>query len=86
MFVTCLGEQFFVIENDVFLSDMRVHSHADWSRVRISHVADDDTVSWRERRFQAYEVFSRTLRNSDARGHGSVPVENSLHPLLEIPS
>ena len=36
-------------------------------------------VSWRERRFHAYGVFSGTKRNYDARGHLSVPVENSLY-------
>ena len=50
-----LGRAVFVID-DVFLGDKGLHS-ADWSRVRISQVADDEIVSWRERRFQAYEVF-----------------------------
>ena len=48
-------------------------------RVRISQVSDDEIVSWRERRFHAYEVIPRTKRNYDARSHLSVPVENSLH-------
>ena len=69
----------FAIENDVFLVDMGVHSRTDGSRVRISQVADDEIVSWHWRRFHAYEVFSRTERNSDARGHLSVPHENCLH-------
>ena len=34
MFVTCLGEPFFVTENDVFLGDMGVHARADGFRVR----------------------------------------------------
>ena len=34
---------------------------------------------WRERRFHAYEAFSRSERNPDARGHLSVPVDNILH-------
>ena len=63
------GRAVFVTESDVFLGDMGVHSRADGSRVRFSQVADEESVSWRERRFHAYEVFSRTERNSDARGH-----------------
>ena len=40
-----MGEQFFVTENDVFQGDMGAHSRADGSRVRISQVVDDETVS-----------------------------------------
>ena len=58
---------------------------SDGSRVRISQAADDKVVSWRERRFHAYEVFSRTERNSDARSHQSVPLENILHPTAGDP-
>ena len=36
-------------------------------------------VSWRERRFHAYETFSRDKRNPDARGNRSVPFDNNLH-------
>ena len=32
-------------------------------------VADEESASWRERRFHAYKAFSRTERNADARGH-----------------
>ena len=70
------GRAVFVTVNGVY---MGVHSRADGSRVRISQVADDEFVSWRERRFHAYEVFSRTERKSDARGQRSVCVENSVH-------
>ena len=45
LFVTCLDEQCFVTDNDVFLGDMGVHSRADGSRVRISLVADEEIVS-----------------------------------------
>ena len=62
-----LGRAVFVTDNDVFLVDMGVHS-----QVRISQVADGDIVTWRGRRFHAYEVFSRTERNYDTRGHLSV--------------
>ena len=64
---------------------MGVHSHANGSRVRISQVADDEISSLRERRFHAYEVFSRTERNSDAPTHLSVLVENNLHPIAGDP-
>ena len=80
-----LGRAVFVSESDVFLGVMGVDSRADGSRVRTSQVADDEIVSLRERRFHAYEVFSRTERNSDARGHLSVPAENSLHPTVGDP-
>ena len=80
LFVTCLDEQFFVTENDVFLGAMGVHSQADGSRVRISQVADEEIVSWHELRFHAYEAFSRSERNADARSHQSVPVDNIPHP------
>ena len=80
LFVTCLGEQFlslrlmFSCVTWVFtLVLMGPEFALDKSR------ADDEVVSWREQRFHAYEMFSRTERNSDARGHLSVPVENSLH-------
>ena len=76
--MTCLGEPFFVAENDVFLGDMGVHARADGFRVCISQVANEEIVSCRERRLHVYEVFSRTERNSDARGHLSVSLENSL--------
>ena len=62
---------------------MGVHSRADGSRVCFSQVADDEIVSWRERPFHASRKFSRAERNSDARGHWSIPVENSLHPTAE---
>ena len=44
-------------ENDVFLSDMGVHSQTDGSRVRFSQVAGDEIVSWCERWLCAYEAF-----------------------------
>ena len=57
---------------------MGVHSRGFGSRVRTSQVADDEVVSWRE---HANELFSRAERNSDARGHWSGPLANSLlHP------
>ena len=49
-----------------------VHSLGDGSRIRISQAADDEIVSWRERRVHACESFSRSERGSDARGHRSV--------------
>ena len=79
-----LGRSVFVTENDVLLGDTGVHSRADGSRVRISKVADEEIVSWRERRFHAYEALARDERNSDARSHRSVPVDNNLHITLEI--
>ena len=57
-----------------------VTERADGSRVRISQVADEEIVSWRERRFHAHEAFSGSGRNADARGHRSVPVDNNLFP------
>ena len=83
MLVTRLGEQFFVTEDDVFLGDTGVRSRGDGSRVRSSQVADDENLSWRERRVHAYELFSRGERNSEVRGHRSVPVGNSSHPTLQ---
>ena len=74
-----LGRAVFATENDVFLGDMGVHSRADGSRDRISQVADDEIVSWRERRFHAYEAFSCSERNADARSHRSVLVDNNFH-------
>ena len=68
-----------VNENDVFHGDMGVHSRADGSRVRRSEVADEEVVSFRERRFHADEAFSRDERNPDARSHRSVSVDNNLH-------
>ena len=81
-----LGRAVFVTENDVFLGDVGVRSRADWSRVRISLVADDGIVSWRERRFHAFDAFPRNERNADVRSHRSVPFDNSFFPLLEIPN
>ena len=73
-----LGRAVFVTEKDVFLGEHGcVHSRADGSQVRISNVADEETVPWRERRFHAYEVFSRDERNPDAHSHQSVPVDNT---------
>ena len=64
---------------------MGVNCHAGGPRARISQVADGEIVSWCERRFHAYEAFSRTERNSDARSHWGVPVENILHPTAGDP-
>ena len=46
-----LGRTTLVIEDDVFLNDMGVHSRGDVSRVRMSQIADDEIVSC--------ELFSR---------------------------
>ena len=46
--------------------DMGGHSRGDGSRVLISQLTDDAVVSWREQRVQAYDLFSRTERTSDA--------------------
>ena len=62
------------------------HSRADGSRVRISPVADEEIVSWREHRFHTYEAFSRSKRNADARGQRSLPGESVfLHPAAADP-
>ena len=58
LFRDMLGRAVFVTENDVFPGDIGVHSQADGSRVRISQIADDEIVSWRERRIHANEAFS----------------------------
>ena len=58
-----------VTEDDVFLGDMGVHFRSDASRVRFAHVADDGVVSWYERRGRAHELFGRTERGSETRGH-----------------
>ena len=60
-----LGRAVLVTEDDVFLGDRDVHSCGDGSRVRISQVADDAIVSWREQRFHTNELFSRSERISD---------------------
>ena len=44
-----------------------------------------EIVSWRERRFHANEVFSRTDRSSGALGHMSVLVANSSHTAVGDP-
>ena len=64
-----LGRAVFATEDDVFLVDMEVHSRGDGSRVRILQVADDEVVSWRERRVHECDLFSRSERESDVRGH-----------------
>ena len=55
-------------EDVVFLGDMGVHSLGNRSRIRISQAADDEIVSWRKPRVHACELFSRSERDSDARG------------------
>ena len=65
-----LGRAVFVTENELFLSAPEFA----FQRSRTMQI-----VSLRECRFHAFEVFSRTERNCDARGHRSVLVENSLH-------
>ena len=60
--------QFVSLRNVVFLSDMGVHSLGYKSRIRIAKAADDKTVSRRERRVHACDLFSRSERDSDARG------------------
>ena len=55
--MACLGEQFWSLRNDVFLDDMGAHSRGGASRARISQVADDEIVSWRERRVHAVFCF-----------------------------
>ena len=69
-----------VTEDVVFLGDFGVHSLGDGSRIRISQAADDEVVSWR-----ACELFSRSERDSDARGRRSVQIENSLRSIAEDP-
>ena len=51
----------------------------------MSEAADDEIVSWRERRVHACELFCRSERDSYARGHRSVPIENSLQQIAEDP-
>ena len=46
----------FVTEDDVFLNEMGVHCHRDFSRVHISLFADDEVGSWRGRRVRACEL------------------------------
>ena len=55
-----------------------VCSLGDGSRVPLSHVADDETVSWREPRVRADELFGRTKQSSEARGHWSGLAANDL--------
>ena len=80
-----LGRAVSVTEDVVFLGDRGVHSLGDGSRVRIPQAADDGIVSWRERRVHTCELPSRSERDSHARGHMSVPVENSWKPIAEDP-
>ena len=68
LFVASKDEQFVFLRNVVFLSDMGVHSLGYKSRNRIAKAADDETVSRRERRVHACELFSRSEGDSDARG------------------
>ena len=83
--VTCLGGANFVTEEDVFLDDMGVHFRGGVSRVRISEVADDEIVSWRERRVLACGLTSRCERNSDVQGHQSFTVQNGSQPTAGDP-
>ena len=78
LFETCSDEQFLSLRNDVFLCDMGLHSRANGHQVRNSQVADEEIAPWR-RRFLACEASSRNERNSDARSHQSVHVDNNLH-------
>ena len=45
-----LGRAVLATEDDDFLGDVGVHSHGDGSRVRMTHVAEDEVVSLHERR------------------------------------
>ena len=80
LFVTCLDEQFLSLRmTSSWVTWVRTFV-SDESRAHISQVADDEIVSWRERRFHAHEVFSRIERKSDARGHRPVSVEKPFTP------
>ena len=74
-----------VAEDFVFFGDIGVHSLGDGSRIRISLAANDEMVSWQERLVHARDLFFRSERGSDARGHWSVPAEDSLQPIADDP-
>ena len=81
LFVTCLGDQFFVTENDVVCISRAMGRKFAFHRSLTKKFSLGGSVVG----FHAYEVFSRTERNSDARGHRSVPIENSVHFAAEDP-
>ena len=74
--VSCLGRTIFVLQVDASLGDIGVHSRGDGLRVRFLQVADDESVSWRERRAHAHEFLSPGGRFS-VRRNLSAPIENS---------
>ena len=75
--VTCL-----VLADDASLGDIGVHSRGDGLRVRFLRVADDETVSWRERRALANEFLSLSERFS-VRRYLSNTVHDTLLELTE---
>ena len=77
-------EQFSVAEDVVFMTWVCIPL-GDGSRIRVSLAADDEMVSWQERLAHARELCSRSERVSDARGHRSVLVGDSLQPIAEDP-
>ena len=81
---TCLCGAVSVAEDVVFLGDMGVHSLGDGSRICMSLTADDEIVSWQGRLVHARALFSCSERDSEARGHQSVFVEDSLRFLAEF--
>ena len=78
------GRAGFVTEDKRFRGDVGVYSRGDGSRVRRLQVADDEIVSWRERRAHADEFF-RSARIFAGRGHRSSWLRTVHDLLLEIP-
>ena len=74
-----------VAKNVVVFGDMGVHRVGGVSQVRISLFADDEMFSWQERLVHERELFSRSARGSDARGHRSVPSEYIWQHIAEDP-
>ena len=81
--MTCLHGHSFA-KDVVFLRDVGMHSASDGSQIRISLAADAEMVSWQARLVLARELFSRSERVSDPRGHQSV-FGDGLQPLAVDP-
>ena len=77
------GRAVSVTEGVVFLGDVGVHSLGDGSRIRILQAADDEIVSWRERRFHAFLAVNEILMLKIT---GQSLLKTIHNPLLKIPN
>ena len=83
-----LGRAALFTDSDVSLRDVGVCSPSDGSRVRISQVAVDEIVSWREPLFHAHEsVLSRQKKFILMLVVTGQSLLKTVHtPLLEVPN